>query len=77
MPVEFTSDAQGEIEKLTPEEQEQLAGILEAELAAIQRALGRRLGPGSAAAILGDVLRLRGCVVLVVVSVQPPAGPQS
>jgi hypothetical protein len=74
MPVEFTPDARFELDSFSSEEQLRIARALEAELGAVHRALqgvlasGSPTGSGSGIA----VIRARGCVVLVVVSVQPP-----
>lgn len=74
MPLEFTPEARSELDSFTSEEQLRIARALEAELVAVHRALQMALcsrlpsGFGSGIAML----RARGCVVMVVVSVQPP-----
>jgi hypothetical protein len=74
MPLEFTPEARSELDSLTSEDQLRIARALEAELGAVHRALQMALGSGfqngSGSGIA--VLRTRGCVLLVVVSVQPP-----
>ncbi|HEY4866278.1 MAG TPA: hypothetical protein VIK45_12290 [Candidatus Dormibacteraeota bacterium] len=74
MPVEFTPDARFELDNFSSQEQLAIARALEAELRAVHRALQAALGSGSATGSGSGiaVLRARGCVVLVVVSVQPP-----
>lgn len=74
MPVEFTPDARFELDSFSSEEQLGIARALEAELRAVHRALQVALGSGSPTGSGSGiaVLRARGCVVLVVVSVQPP-----
>jgi hypothetical protein len=75
MPVEFTPDGQRDLDGLTAEEQRLLARALEAELAALDGALRRVLG-GCRADVPPtglSVVRLRGSVVLLVVSVQVEA----
>ena len=78
MPVEFTPDARFELDNFSSQEQLAIARALEAELRAVHRALQAALGSGSATgSATGSgsgiaVLRARGCVVLVVVSVQAP-----
>jgi hypothetical protein len=72
MPVEFTPDGQRDLDSLTPEEQRLLTRALEAELAAVHGALRQVLGRGwpDVSPNGVGVLRLRSCVVLLVVSVQ-------
>jgi hypothetical protein len=74
MPVEFTPDARFELDSFSNEEQLGIARALEAEFRAVHRALQVALGSGSPTGSGSGiaVLRARGCVVLVVVSVQPP-----
>jgi hypothetical protein len=79
MPIEFTPEGQRDLDGLTPDEQLLLTRALDAELAAIHAALRRMLGGGSGGGLatgLG-VLRLRGCLVLLVVSVQQAEAEES
>jgi hypothetical protein len=79
MPVEFTPDGQRDLDSLTPEEQRLLTRALEAELAVVHGALRRMLDrgwPGVPPNTVG-VLRLRSCVVLLVVSVQRAEAEES
>jgi hypothetical protein len=79
MPVEFTPDARFELDSFSSEEQLRIARALEAELGAVHRALQMALGSGSPIASGSGIamLRARGCVALVVVSVQAPEPGES